>query len=320
MALIGHDTVWEQWQAALASSRLHHAWILSGIKGVGKGAFAREAARSLVAEPGIHQPDVAHHPDILIPQHPPENKEEAKKREDGKEYRTKRSIPVEEIRALQHRLFTRPTLGSRRVVIIDPADDLERNAANALLKSLEEPPQGTFFLLVTHRIGQLLPTLRSRCRVLRFASLADEAIDRILQEWAPQADSTARHAAIAAAHGSPGAALEFVHHGLGASLATMQRIIRDGDGDLALRGQLLQEIGVRPDRERLLAMIELARTVVAGQVGSSARAKDLRIIDAHAALNRLAAQTPVYNFDPGLVAMEIGALLASVAMPREGAA
>jgi DNA polymerase-3 subunit delta' len=92
---------------------------------------------------------------------------------------------------LQHRLTTRPTLGPRRAIIIDPADDLETGAVNALLKSLEEPPAGTFFLLVTHRLGQLLPTIRSRCRILRFAPLADDTVDRILRVESPQADTPA---------------------------------------------------------------------------------------------------------------------------------
>ena len=107
----------------MAGARMHHAWMLSGLKGLGKGLFARAAAAELVTEPGVPQPPAELHPDILIPEHPPENKEEAKKREDGAEYRRKRSIPIEEIRTLIHRLHTRPTLGSRRAVIIDPADD-----------------------------------------------------------------------------------------------------------------------------------------------------------------------------------------------------
>jgi len=319
MTFAGHELAWAQWRAALSSSRMHHAWILSGPKGLGKGAFARAAASGLVAQAGVHQPDVAHHPDILIPEHPPENKEEARKREEGRDYRVKRSIPVDEIRALQHRLFTRPTLGTRRAVIIDPADDLERNAANALLKCLEEPPEGTYFLLVTHRIGQLLPTLRSRCRVLRFAQLGDEAIDGILLEGAPEAGVSERQAAIAAAQGSPGTALEFVRHDLGGAHAAMERILHEGDRDFALRGLLSEEIGARPDRDRLLAMIELARAAVSARLRAGGREHQLRVIDAHSRLNSLAAQAPVYNFDPGLVAMEIGALLASAAMPREAA-
>ena len=316
--LIGHDEAWREWHSALGSARMHHAWILTGLKGLGKAQFARAAAAQLVAEPGIKQPPLEMHPDILIPEHPPENKEEVKKREDGQPYKRKRSIPIDEVRTLQRRLTTRPTLGNRRVVIIDPADDLEKNAANALLKSLEEPPEGTFFLLVTHRLGRLLPTLRSRCRVLRFTPLADDQIEAILRESAPGADAATRAAAIAAAEGSPGAALEFVAQDLGKLHQLMLRLIAEGDEHFALRGALAEEIGARPDRERQQAAVDLARAVVAAELGQAA-ARDGRVIEAHGQLVRLGAQLPTYNFDPGLVAMELGALLAALAMPRETA-
>ncbi len=316
--LLGHDDAWREWNGALGSARMHHAWILTGLKGLGKGQFARAAAAALVAEPGIPQPSFDMHPDILIPEHPPENKEEAKKREDGQPYRRKRSIPIDEVRTLQRRLNTRPTLGSRRAVIIDPADDLEKSAANALLKSLEEPPSGTFFLLVTHRLGRLLPTLRSRCRVLRFNPLSDEQIAAILASSAPQADAATRAAAIAAAEGSPGAALDFVDQDLGKLHGTMLRLIAEGDDHFALRGALAEEIGTRPDRERQQAAVDLARAVVAAQLGREPR-RDAAVIEAHGELVRLAAQLPSYNFDSGLVAMELGALLAGLAMPREAA-
>ena len=316
--LIGHDEAWREWHSALGSARMHHAWILTGLKGLGKAQFARAAAAQLVAEPGIKQPPLEMHPDILIPEHPPENKEEVKKREDGQPYKRKRSIPIDEVRTLQRRLTTRPTLGNRRVVIIDPADDLEKNAANALLKSLEEPPEGTFFLLVTHRLGRLLPTLRSRCRVLRFTPLADDRIEAILRESAPGADAATRAAAIAAAEGSPGAALEFVAQDLGKLHQLMLRLIAEGDEHFALRGALAEEIGARPDRERQQAAVDLARAVVAAELGQAA-ARDGRVIEAHGQLVRLGAQLPTYNFDPGLVAMELGALLAALAMPRETA-
>ena len=318
MTLVGHDLAWHEWRAAMGSERMHHAWILSGLKGLGKGQFARAAAAELVAELGVQQPATEMHPDILIPEHPPESKEEIKKRENGEPYRRKRSIPVDEVRLVQRRLTTRPTLGSRRVVIIDPADDLEKNAANALLKSLEEPPQGTYFLLVTHRLGRLLPTLRSRCRVLRFAPLGSEQIDPILRDAAPEADHATRAAAIAAADGSPGAALDFMAQNLGKLHALMERLMAEGDDHLTLRGALADEVGAKPDRERQQAMVDLARAVVAAQLGQD-RARDARVIAAHGELVRLGAQLPTYNFDPALVAMEVGALLASLALPREAA-
>lgn len=313
---VGHDDAWREWRAALGSQRMHHAWILAGTRGLGKGGFAREAARALVAEAGVPQPDGAH-PDIFVLDHLPANDEEEKKRDEGKPFQTKRNITIDQIRRMQHRLTTRPTLGSRRAIIIDPADDMEKGAVNALLKSLEEPPVGTFFLLVTHRPGRLLPTVRSRCRVLRFAPVGVAEMDAILRREAPEADMDTRAAAIAAAEGSPGAALAFVGQDLGPLLTVMQRIMREGDADFAARGALANEVGARPDRERVLAVLDLARATLAEDLPSAPRQRQLRIIDAHGAIVRLAAQAPTFNFDAGLLVMEIGGLLASAAMPRE---
>lgn len=320
MTLTGHDEPWDEWRAAMASARMHHGWILSGLKGLGKAAFARRAAAMLVAEAGIPQPEPHAHPDIIVLDHLPASDAEEEKKAEGKPYQVKRNITIDQVRRMQARLVTRPTLGSRRAVIIDPADDMEKNAVNALLKSLEEPPVGTYFLLVSHRAGRLLPTIRSRCRILRFAPLGAEQIDAILRREAPEADAAARAAAIAAADGSPGAALDFVGQELAALHALMVRILAEGDDQFVLRGAMADEIGARPDRERQLAAADLARAVLAHALGAAERKQQLRIIAAHADLVRLAGQIPTYNFDPGLLVLEIGALLASAAMPRETAA
>ncbi|MFA7604401.1 MAG: DNA polymerase III subunit delta' [Novosphingobium sp.] len=316
--LVGHDAAWREWRAALASARMHHGWIFAGSRGVGKGTFARAAARALVAEPGVPQPEGAH-PDVIVLDPLPANDEEEKKRDEGKAYETKRNISVDQIRRMQARLVTRPTLGNRRAVIVDPADDLEKAAVNALLKSLEEPPAGTFFLLVAHRPGRLLATVRSRCRMLRFAPIGNDAIDAILRDRAPSADAATRAAAIAAADGSPGAALAFVDQDLAPLHALMQRIMRDGDPGFVLRGALAAEVGARPSRARLSAALDLARAALAEDFAAGPRERQLRVIEAHGAVTRLAAQAPTYNFDAGLLIMEIGGLLASAAMPREPA-
>lgn len=317
--LIGHDEPWREWRAAMASERMHHAWILSGRQGLGKGTFALQAACELVAEPGLPQPGAEAHPDIFLLDHLPANDDEEKKRAESKPYQTKRNITIDQIRRMQQRLTTRPTLGRRRAVIVDPADDMEKGAVNALLKSLEEPPEGTFFLLVTHRPGRLLATVRSRCRMLRFAPLADDAVAGILARHAPQADDATRAAAVAAAEGSPGSALVFVEQELGALHRVMLELLHQGDPNFALRGALAGEIGARPDRERIQATLELARAVLAGELAAAPRERQARIIAAHGELTTLAAQAPTYNFDPGLLVMEIGGLLASAAMPRETA-
>lgn len=314
MSLSGHEDPWREWQAALAGPRLHHGWILAGKRGVGKAAFANAAARALVSEPGVAQ-SMRDHPDVIVLEPLPATPEDEKKREEGKPYQTKRNITVDQVRAMQQRLVTRPTLGSRRAIIVDPADDLEKGAANALLKSLEEPPAGTYFLLVAHRLGRLLPTIRSRCRVLQFPPVAAADIDAILRGEAPEADDATRAAAVAAAGGSPGVALEFVELDLGRVHGLMREIAERGDPDFVRRGQLADAMGVRPDRKRQLAAIDLARSVVAGRMGETRVAAIPALTEAHANLARLAAQAPTYNFDPGLLVMEIGSLLASLAVP-----
>lgn len=316
---IGQDSAWEEWLAAISSERMHHAWLLTGAKGLGKRAFARAAAGELVREPGGKLPDADAHPDIHILEHLPSNDDEAKKKAEGKPYQTKRNITIDQIRQMQQRLTTRPTLGERRAIIINPADDLEKSAVNALLKSLEEPPVGTYFLLVAHQPGRLLPTVRSRCRILRFAPLTPDELDAVIRRDVPQANAEERQAAILASHGSPGVALNFVEQDLGNIHQLMMRILREGDADFHLRGALAEEMGARPLRERQLAALELARAVLANELSTGPRDRQLRIIDAHGTLTRLSTQAPTYNFDAGLLIMEIGGLLASAAMPREAA-
>jgi DNA polymerase III subunit delta' len=318
--LIGHDEAWAVWRAARAGQRMHHGWILAGREGLGKASFARAAAAELVAEPGVPQPPVEVHPDIHVLEPLPSNDDEAKKREEGKAYTRKRNISVDQIRGVQRRLVTRPTLGARRAVIIDAADDLEKGAVNALLKSLEEPPVGTFFLLVTHQIGRLLPTVRSRCTVLRFQPLGPEDMARALAVEASQLGGAALEAAIAAGSGAPGAALAFAELELGGAWRIMARLAAESDPDLALRGELSSALGQRPDRERLIAVVEAARRVLVEAMARSDDARRLKIVEAHAALATLAAQVPTYNFEPALLLLEIGGLLASVARTRESAA
>ena len=312
--LIGHEPVWREWHAARAGRRMHHAWMLVGREGLGKAAFARAAAIELVAETGVPQPAAEQHPDILWLTPLPANEDEVKKRDDGRPYATKRNISVDQVRAMQRRLVTRPTLGSRRAVIIDAADLLEKGSANALLKSLEEPPQGTFFLLVVHQPGRLLPTLRSRCQVLRFQTLEAADLGRALDAQAPALDPLTREAAIAVGSGSPGAALAFAEQDLGKAWQIMRQIVARGDADMTLRAGLSSIIGQRPDRDRQMAALTAARMVLVDAMGGSH--DPAALADAHAALVVLAREAPTYNYDPGLLMLEIGTLLAGVARIR----
>jgi DNA polymerase-3 subunit delta' len=303
-----HAQAWREWRSAIAGARMHHGWILAGKRGLGKHDFALAAARELVAEEGVPQP-TGPHPDIMTVTYGPKDKKAQSAADAGKPFELSRSIRIGQIREMQRRLTVRPTLGSRRVVIINPADDMERATSNALLKSLEEPPQGTFFLLVTHRPARLLPTIRSRCRILRFPVLADSELARMLAE-AGAGEGPNLDAAIRAAEGSFGAALQFAEQDLGPLAAQIGRLIEEGDRDLSRRGDLARLIGPRADRERLSAVFDLAQAIVAERARScSDSARRAALIEAHGALVTLAAQAPSYNFDPGLLTLEIGSLL-----------
>ena len=310
-----HAEAWRAWRDALAGERMHHGWLLAGKAGLGKRDFALAAARELVAEPGVPQPP-GDHPDIIVLTYGPKDDKGEKAQTEGKPFELARSIRIKQIRAMQRRLVTRPTLGQRRAIIIDPADDMEKSAANALLKSLEEPPAGTFFLLVTHRPARLLPTIRSRCRTLRFPVLSDSQLAAMLSAEGLPCDAQA----IAAAEGSFGAAVRFAEQDLAPIARVMSGLLAGGDHGMTGRGELARLIGPRADRERVQAVLDLAQSLAA----HAARDADdpacrARLIDTHAALVNLAAEAPTANFDPSMLPFEIGGLLVAAAPASEPA-
>ena len=172
----GHDGAELAFEDARARGRLHHAWLLTGPEGVGKATFAFRAARRLLGAPeaadfGVLGADPAHavsrqvmaraHPDLLVLERV------------GADGKPRRIIPVDEARKLSEFFSKSPASAPHRVAIIDAADDLNMNAANAVLKTLEEPPPQGVLLLVSHSPGGLLPTIRSRCRRLGFSPMAE---------------------------------------------------------------------------------------------------------------------------------------------------
>lgn len=181
--LYGHAEAETMFAEAIASGRMHHGWLLAGPKGIGKATLAYRVARAALAEPAQRSPDALSiaadttasrqvaalsHPGLLLLRRPYDDK--------GKRFAA--SIPIDEVRRLRSFLGHRSADASWRVVIVDEANELNVNAANALLKSLEEPPERTIFLLVSSAPGRLLPTIRSRCRVLNLHPLASEDLRR----------------------------------------------------------------------------------------------------------------------------------------------
>jgi DNA polymerase-3 subunit delta' len=180
VALHGHAAAERVLAEALAGGRMHHAWLLAGPKGIGKASLAYRFARAALAAPqerdlfdqslavgadttAARQVRALSHPGLLLIRRP----------YDVKAKRFATGIPVDEVRRLRAFLAHRAAADGWRVVIVDEANELNANAANALLKSLEEPPPRTVFLLVSSSPGALLPTIRSRCRMLALSPLGE---------------------------------------------------------------------------------------------------------------------------------------------------
>ncbi|MGB3469461.1 MAG: DNA polymerase III subunit [Erythrobacter sp.] len=310
-----HKDPWREWRSAMAGERMHHGWILAGKSGLGKREFAMAAARELVTEPGVPQPE-SDHPDILTVTYGPKDKKAESARESGKAFDLSNVIKIDQIREMERRLHTRPTLGSRRAIIVLPAEDMNKSAANALLKSLEEPPAGTFFLLVAHRPSRLLPTIRSRCRILRFPLLRAQDLSQMLADEGFAPDTAALHAA----GGSFGSAVRFVEQDLGPIARIIDGLLTAGDPGFVARAELSRLIGPRADRARMQAVLELAQGITADRARTvDSNAKRIALIDAHDQLVRLTAEAPTANFDTGLLCLEIGTLLVSASAASEPA-
>ncbi|QPM92162.1 DNA polymerase III subunit delta' [Pseudooceanicola algae] len=213
---------------AFHSGRLHHGWMITGPRGAGKATLAWAIARFLLATPD----PVADAGDSLFgdapapradnlsidPSHPVARRMQAgseqglfvlRRGHNEKTGRLKDRITVDEARKLKNFFALSQADGGRRVVIVDAADELNVSAANALLKLLEEPPARTTLLLVTHQPSSLLPTIRSRCRLLRLHPLAPQDMQVALDQAGIATDHPEAMAALA--EGSVGAAVRLAN-------------------------------------------------------------------------------------------------------------
>jgi DNA polymerase-3 subunit delta' len=136
-------------------------------------------------------------------------------------------------------------MADKRIVIIDAADDLERGGANALLKSLEEPPQGTYFLLISHMSDRLLPTIRSRCQMLRFDPLSDNDMTSALNILLPDAGSNEIAALVRTGRGAPGEAIQLSGIGFDAIEQLAEDILTKGDSSNQIRMQIAEKLSVK---------------------------------------------------------------------------
>ena len=242
--LLGHEDAEQSLRQGFERGRLAHAWLISGPQGIGKATLAYRFARYVLAHgangggggvgagPGLFGdsllPDETgetpetNGPLYLAPGHPVFQRVAAGGHVDlisvertinEKTGKLRTEIIVDDVRGVGQ--FFRLTAGEGgwRVAVIDCADEMNPNAANALLKVLEEPPERALLLLVSHNPGRLLPTIRSRCRKLVLQPLGAESVASLIETYRPDLDPSDTTALARLADGSPGRALALAAEG-----------------------------------------------------------------------------------------------------------
>ena len=317
---IGHDAARAELMQAAAGGRLHHGWILAGPPGIGKATLAREIALCLLAgEEAAGTVPESHPAARLFEAHThPDYAELTRLEKDNGDLA--RNISIDQVRSLGRLLSTAPSISHRRVILIDSADDLERGAANALLKNLEEPPRDVVFLLVSHAPSRLLPTIRSRCRLLRLSPLDDAGMEAVLAREAPAMAADDRAALIRVGEGSPGRALALSGLGVGEMVEAMRRILATGDRDNRERLALAKALAPRAARPRYEAFLAQAPAFIAAAARGRSGPALAAALHAWEQARDLAGGAVILSLDPTATVFELCSHIASLADRRDSRA
>jgi DNA polymerase III subunit delta' len=304
--LFGHDGAEREFLAVYRSGRVPHAWLITGEPGIGKATLAYRIARFVLAYPDPwHAPsgdalalDPAHrtvrrvalnaHPDLL-----------ALERTVGDTGRMRTVITVDQVRRLATFFGSTAGEGGWRVCIVDSADELKSEGANALLKMLEEPPSRSLFLLVSHAPGRLLPTIRSRCRRLALRPLRQGDVARAAaMALGADIDDPAVAAAAAAARGSVSRAIALAG---GPMLALREKVEKLLNALPSTDPHALHALGDELDRDRSLleVFVDAIRDWLSGRLDSEAGnlGRLARTADLWERLNRSARDVEVFNLE-----------------------
>lgn len=318
--LIGHAAAEAELAEAMQGGRMHHAWLIAGPAGVGKATLAYRFARRLLAGPGqggtlaldpadpvFRRVAIGSHADLLT----------IEREWDDKKSRMRGEIVVDDTRAISAFLRLTPAEGGWRVVVIDGAEHMNRNAANAVLKMLEEPPPQAILLLTCAAPGRLLPTIRSRCRRLSLQPLGMAGMETALAAYLPGTPPAERGRLAGIAAGSPGRALLLAEE-RGLALADIAaEVLADVPAIRPLRAfEIAEKLGGRA-QDDFTPFMTLLRDGLADIVRRAARGQPERLLhlrplaewaELWQSLTRIQDETERLNLD------RRQALLSSIAM------
>ena len=229
--LTGHEDSEQLFLDAFNAEKIHHAWMITGPKGIGKATLAYKMARFLLNNPpqddngpGLFgdvlekvaltsiSTDLESPANSLITAGSNADLLVIERTEDPKTGKMRNNILVDDVRKINNFFHTTSADGGWRVAIVDTADEMNRNAANAILKILEEPPKNSVLIILAHAPGKLLPTIKSRCRMLPLKPLKSVTVEEILQSRFPDKEKNVIDGYVALSNGSPGYAISLIEH------------------------------------------------------------------------------------------------------------
>jgi DNA polymerase III subunit delta' len=271
-AVIGHEKQLADLRGRLAAGRLPGGILLHGPLGIGKATLAFQLARDIFTatsdeEPAhiVEQVAAGGYPNLFVLRKAP--------KETGRGFYT--VVRVEEVRTVVDRLHRTRGRAGHRVVVVDPIDDANPNAANALLKILEEPPPETTFFLVSHRPGSLLPTIRSRCHPIALRPLSEADVRAVLTANRPDIAADAIDRAVSLAGGSPRRGFEALLLGDAGALTALKAWLNDpARPPAAAHLQLADALGSSRDSAEARFGRDLLLQWMAGEGKTAAEGRD----------------------------------------------
>jgi DNA polymerase III subunit delta' len=277
-------------ERAIGSGKVPHAYLFVGPKGVGKRFTARILAAALCCDGPVPRPcgSCGHCRKIAAGTHPDVRNLEVPA--------DKRKIPIEAVREAERWIGVSPHEARAKILVVDPAEEMTDAAANAILKTLEEPRSGSFIVLVTAAASALLPTVRSRCQIVRFRPLAPGTTGAILEAEGVEPEVARSAAALS------GGSLDRARQHSGEELAELLEIVSEltsAASEKTPSRALHAAERLRGDRQKTTAALELALTVLDDRLAAEAASVG-EITAQIAAVHRALAAMDRNNMNPQL--------------------